>query len=311
MAFLLASSAGKLLARILACALLLCVGCVGQPGPMDDDDAVGDDDDTTSAPLVCNGHEALCDLRFDQLVLPATHNSMSNAEDGWIAPNQQAGLARQLEDGIRGMLLDTKEWNGDLYLCHGACELGSILLDDALTILGDFMEEHPGEVVTLIFQDAITPAQTAEAFERVGLTSLVYTHAEGAPWPRVGELVEEGTRLLVTAEAQGPPPAWYHHAWSLFQDTHYAFSDAASIHCDPNRGDADNALFLMNHWVDGFLGIPVEDDAAEANSASVLLAQVERCEEERGVRPHLLAVDFYAVGDLFEVVDMLNGVADK
>ena len=101
----------------------------------DDDDAVGDDDDTTSAPLVCNGHEALCDLRLDQLVLPATHNSMSNAEDGWIAPNQQVGLARQLEDGIRGMLLDTKEWNGDLYLCHGACELGSILLDDALTIL--------------------------------------------------------------------------------------------------------------------------------------------------------------------------------
>jgi hypothetical protein len=64
----------------------------------------------------------------------------------------------------------------------------------------------------------------------------------------------------------------------------------------------------MNHWVDGFFGLPVEADAAAANSAEVLRAQLERCAKERGLRPNLLAVDFYATGDLFAVVDELNGV---
>src|SRR5687768_7981316 len=31
--------------------------------------------------LRCNGHAALCDRRFDEVVFPATHNSMSNADD--------------------------------------------------------------------------------------------------------------------------------------------------------------------------------------------------------------------------------------
>jgi len=289
---------------LLFCALLL-TGCGTPLVPVDDDD-LGDDDDL-SPPMVCNGHAELCDLPFDQLVFPATHNSMSNAAEGWIAPNQQHGLRRQLEDGIRGMLIDTKEWNGELYLCHGACELGSILLADALAVLRDFLVESPSDLLVLVIQDDITSEQTAEAFAEAGLDSYVYSHNDDTDWPLVRDLVEADTRLLVSAEAGGPPPAWYHHAWDLFQDTDYAFSDASAIHCDPNRGSEDSPLFLMNHWVDGFLGVPVEADAAEANSAKVLEAQIARCDAERGLRPTLLAVDFYAAGDLFEVVDHLNG----
>jgi len=236
---------------------------------------------------------------------------MSNAEDGWIAPNQQYGMARQLQDGIRAMLLDTKEWGGELYLCHGACELGSIPLSEALGIIHDFLTQNSGEFLVLIFQDSISAAQTAAAFADSGLDSLAYAHAPGAAWPLVGDLIAANTRLLVSAESEGPPPDWYHHAWDLFQDTHYAFSDVGAIHCEPNRGAESNPLFLVNHWVDGFLGVPVEGDAAEANSASVLMDQVARCEAERGLRPTLLAVDFYAVGDLFEVVDTLNGVSPE
>jgi len=281
--------------------VLLCVACSSSTPPAGDDDDLG-------VPLVCNGHESLCDLPLDQLVFPATHNSMSNAEDGWAVPNQQFGLARQLQDGIRGMLLDTVEWNEDLYLCHGACELGSILFADALVILREFLLANPSDLLVLVFQDSISAEQTAAAFAAAGLDRYVYVHAEGESWPLVRDLVESDTRLLVSAEVGGPPPAWYHHAWDLFQDTDYAFPDASAIHCDPNRGTEDSPLFLMNHWVDGFLGVPLEGDAAEANAAAVLEAQLERCAEERGLRPTLIAVDFYASGDLFEVVDRLNGV---
>ncbi|HSI80949.1 MAG TPA: hypothetical protein VK919_09890 [Solirubrobacterales bacterium] len=56
----------------------------------------------------CNGFEALCERRIDQVALAATHNSMSAArEPGWYLPNQRYGIARQLDDGVRALLIDT------------------------------------------------------------------------------------------------------------------------------------------------------------------------------------------------------------
>ena len=59
-------------------------------------------------PKACNGYPELCGKRIDQVTIPATHNSMSAAaEPGWFLPNQRYGIVRQLDDGIRGLLIDT------------------------------------------------------------------------------------------------------------------------------------------------------------------------------------------------------------
>jgi hypothetical protein len=58
------------------------------------------------APTGCNGHEALCDRPLDEVVLPATHNAMSSGPD-WYSSQQDAPIAEQLADGIRGLLIDT------------------------------------------------------------------------------------------------------------------------------------------------------------------------------------------------------------
>jgi uncharacterized membrane protein HdeD (DUF308 family) len=55
----------------------------------------------------CNGAAALCDRPLDAVVLPATHNSMSAPLPGWFASQQDRGIAGQLQDGIRGPLIDT------------------------------------------------------------------------------------------------------------------------------------------------------------------------------------------------------------
>ena len=55
----------------------------------------------------CNGSAALCDRRLDQVIFPTSHNSMGGADvPGWMFPNQNAGIERQLSDGIRGFLID-------------------------------------------------------------------------------------------------------------------------------------------------------------------------------------------------------------
>lgn len=69
--------------------------------------------DGTPAPLesdeirACNGQARLCDRRLDQVVFPATHNSMSAAQrPGWFFANQQRPIPRQLDDGIRWLMID-------------------------------------------------------------------------------------------------------------------------------------------------------------------------------------------------------------
>lgn len=55
----------------------------------------------------CMGSARYCDLRLSDVAIPATHNSFSAAaEPGWYFANQRYGIARQLQDGIRGFLLD-------------------------------------------------------------------------------------------------------------------------------------------------------------------------------------------------------------
>lgn len=55
----------------------------------------------------CNGPRSYCELRLDQYTFPGTHNSFSAAhEPGWLIPNQRFGIARQLDAGIRGFMLD-------------------------------------------------------------------------------------------------------------------------------------------------------------------------------------------------------------
>ncbi|HEY0276803.1 MAG TPA: hypothetical protein VGC32_00905 [Solirubrobacterales bacterium] len=64
---------------------------------------------TTSDPdaQTCNGSASLCGKRLDQVVFPGTHNSYAASDQpGWHFATQRYGIERQLDDGIRALLLD-------------------------------------------------------------------------------------------------------------------------------------------------------------------------------------------------------------
>ena len=61
---------------------------------------------TATSARTCNGAAALCDLRLDEVSLATTHNSMNSAADAFRFPNQERGIEAQLEDGVRGFLVD-------------------------------------------------------------------------------------------------------------------------------------------------------------------------------------------------------------
>ena len=310
-------------ARYGSALALLAVACGSEPAPTPASSSTstssasssgtpasssGDVDSSESSggdPLPCNGAPQLCTRPYDTVVFPGTHNTHAATEAGFtpLAANQTHPLATQLDDGIRVLLLDVVADGDALALCHGPCDLGSIPHLDALSEIDAFVASNPREVVTIIYQDDAEQADVVADLEAAGLVDRMYAHGGGA-WPTLGELIDAGTTLVVTAERGGSPPAWYHHVWDEAWDTGYQWTSIAEFDCEPNRGSPDHALFLLNHWVSTAVGLSNESAAEQANALDTLLARVEACPR----LPTFIAVDFYDQGDLFEAVASLNGL---
>ena len=311
----------------------------------------------------CEGHAALCDRPLDEVVLPATHNSMSAPLPGWFSSEQERGIGGQLQDGIRGLLFDTHygdkladgkvrtvfeskadldlvknqdgvseesfeaalrlrerigfrgEGKRGIYLCHTFCELGATPLSSGLNDIHDFLVTHPDDVVVVINQDYVTPADFVKAMGDAGLTRYAFTPPDDGDWPTLREMIDADQRLVVLAENHAGAAPWYQLAYKrLTEETPYAFPSASLLtsqanlagSCKANRGPDSAPLFLINHWVSTD-PIPKPSDAKKVNAYDRLLARARECRRIRKHLPNLLAVNFYKEGDLFRVVDTLNG----
>ena len=204
-----------------------------------------------------------------------------------------------------------------IYLCHGFCELGAVSLDSALADIRASLVANPDAVVMIINQDeGVTPTDIERAFERAGLLDLVYRGPLG-PFPTLRQMIDSDQRLVVMAENDAGAVPWYHLAYaSALQETPFRFRSAAALtdesalanSCRDNRGPASAPLFLLNHWVDTSPA-PRPSLAEIVNDRAALLHRARTCERIRDRIPNLVAVDFYRRGDLFGVVDALNGVS--
>ena len=256
-------------------------------------------------PAACNGSPALCERRFDEVSYPTTHNAMSNADEGWIAPNQTHPLRVQLTDGVRGLMLDTHEnADGVPSLCHGACAWGETPLVTALHEIATFLRCNPREVVTLIFEAYITPEQTDAAFVESGLVDFVHTQHPGDPWPTLAEMIAGDHRLVALTDDPAGSPAYYHHVWDLAWDNPYAAETPEDLSCELGRGDPANSLFILNHFLTAPTGDPAL--AEQINHNPFFLTRAQTCAAETGDHPNFVTVDFHDIGDLFEVTATLD-----
>jgi hypothetical protein len=208
---------------------------------------------------------------------------------------------------IRNTLVGTDTGQHRLYLCHGFCELGASPLEPTLRDIRDFLVLHPDEVLLLDIEDYIAPQDMANAFQNAGLVDLVYKGPLGPPWPTLRQMIASGQRVLVVIESGKPGVPWLFPAYPTFRETPYTFHKPDDFSCRPNRGGDTGSLFLLNHWIDT-APTPKPSNAAIVNAYRFLLARADDCEKERKHLPNVIAVDFYKTGDLFRVVDHLNGV---
>ncbi len=203
-----------------------------------------------------------------------------------------------------------------IYLCHSFCELGATKLSEVLAQLRDFAIANPNEVMVVINQDSITPADFVAAVREAGLEQLAYRGSLTGKLPSLRAMIDSGQRIVFLAEQKAGSAPWYRTVYSeAVQETPYAFERVSQLtdpaefaaSCTPNRGPESAPLFLLNHWVTT-APLPLPSQAERVNAYAPLLARARACERVRDRLPNLVAVNFYERGDLLAVVDTLNGV---
>ncbi|MCF3170072.1 hypothetical protein IPZ64_24620 [Streptomyces violaceoruber] len=292
-----------------------------------------------SAPRPCLGGSRLCDLRYDEAAYLTSHNAMSTTADRFIGPLQDPDITTQLNTGVRALQLDTYRWERPqdiaarldspeftpeqrrlisgavdkanpprpgLWLCHGVCRAGAVELVPALKGIGDWLRDHPTEIVTLIVQDDIGPEETEEAFHAAGLDDLLHTPDPDphAPWPTLGEMIDSGRRLVVFAEKADGPAPWYRNFYRYGMETPFAFRSPSEMTCAPHRGGTGKQLFLLNHFITNAGGSRL--DAGRVNARDWVLERARACEARRGSPVNFIAVDYTTIGDAAGAVDELN-----
>lgn len=194
------------------------------------------------------------------------------------------------------------------YLCHALCVLGSTAWEPLMVEVKAWLDQHPRQVITFVLQDEVSPATTAQVFRDSGLLPYVYTPTGDGEWPTLEQMIDSGHRIVVMAENQGGGAAypWLLSAFHEMQETPFDAVQVSDLSCRENRGNPDATLFQVNHWLNQSLARV--SASRLANSAAVLGPRLDRCQQERGLLPNIVAVDYYNEGDLFGQVRRLNGL---
>jgi hypothetical protein len=257
----------------------------------------------------CNGDTALCNRRFDQVCFLYTHNAY-NYRGAHRYPNQNLEITAQLAMGVRGMMLDIYWRRGHAMVYHQSRLLGHRPLQDDLAAIKTFLDSHPREVMSIIFESYITPEQLAGELGKAGLLPYLHAQQQDLLWPTLQAMIANGRRLVIFSEKdRGNPYPWLHHVWDHATENDWSNHSNSDFDTGYNRGDSTNQLFLLNHFITHKrLGYGLEDSARVANKKEALRRHALAVWLEKGRLPNFIAVDFVEIGDAKRAVDWVNSL---
>ncbi|MBB3226307.1 hypothetical protein FHW69_000897 [Luteibacter sp. Sphag1AF] len=269
------------------------------------------------------------DRRFDQYTWVTTHNAFNT----WLSPvpNQSRNITRQLNDGVRALMLDLHEHQGGVWVCHASCLLGGYPLSNYLNQhIIPFLARNPEAVLTLHLEDHSTRRELHSELLRVpGLGALTFDPQRwsSTEWPTLREMIARHQRLVIfdlnrenagdyplldgTATILASQDGTSENFWELGKTTLTHDNGCRSRWPDVGLGPAPVAfegktwqrLFVMNH----FHALSEYFHAGVDNRYDVLRDRVYgHCMDAAGRVPNYLAIDYYEQGDAFELAGVIR-----
>ncbi|KAJ9683057.1 hypothetical protein PVL29_018868 [Vitis rotundifolia] len=268
-------------------------------------------------------------LPFNKYSFLTTHNSFAISGEpshtGFprlTTTCQEDSVTDQLRNGVRGLMLDTYDFKGDVWLCHsfdGKCfdftAFGPAI--DTFKEIEAFLSANPTEIVTLILEDYVrTPNALTKVFTDAGLMKYWFPvksmPQNGQDWPLVSDMIAKNQRLVVFTSAKYKQNSeGIAYQWNYMVENQYGDGGLQSGNCtargeSPPLNDKTKSLVLVNY----FSSTPLKLDTCELNSKT-LLSMLDTCCGAAGNRwANFVAVNFYKRSDgggTFQAVDTMNG----
>ncbi|KAG6479586.1 hypothetical protein ZIOFF_063053 [Zingiber officinale] len=153
-------------------------------------------------------------LPFNKYAYLTTHNSFAIVGEPSRTgvprvtfTNQEDSVTEQLNNGVRALMLDTYDFEDDIWLCHsngGKCRDFTAFEPaiDTMKEIEAFLSANPSEIVTLILEDYVeTPNGLTKLFNDSGLMKYWFPVSNmpqnGQDWPLVSDMVANNQRLIV------------------------------------------------------------------------------------------------------------------
>ena len=290
----------------------------------------------------CNGHRELCNRRYSNITQIASHGSPFIG----ILPteNQNADIPTQLNAGIRFLQAQTHlNAFGKLSLCHTSCLMEDAgLLEDYLSVIKEWLDTHPHEVVTLLLVNGdahagVNAIHFDGPFRKSGILPYAYVPPFSPSssshnskkwtldsWPTLSEMLANHTQLVTfldTGASQSQIP-YLLNEFSYFWETPFDTTDPSFSQCTVDRpahlseAIKNERMYIVNHFLDTKIGngmlVPDRRDAKKTNAVKgkgSIGEQVTLCERMHGGRkPKGVLVDYFEVGGVFEAQDLINGL---
>src|ERR1700744_3864831 len=260
------------------------------------------------------------DQPFDRYTWLTTHNSFNYLLAP--VPNQTNRIPTQLNDGVRGLMLDFHESGGRVYICHGICLAGELTLERTFNEqIMPFLQSHPNAILTVHVEDLTSRSALHEALNGVpGLARITFDPKRwNTPdWPTPRQMIDAGQRLLIfnlksdnsgdfavdegnvhiMASTDGTVENYWSLGDTIFSHDYSCKSRWSNIPLDRKSvafpGKSWNRLFVMNQ----FHGVSEPLHAGLDNRFDWLLDRVDNyCAAPARRKPNFIAVDHYGHGD--------------
>ncbi|KAJ4779597.1 PI-PLC X domain-containing protein [Rhynchospora pubera] len=252
---------------------------------------------------------------FNRYSWLTTHNSYaitgekSATGSALISPtNQEDTVTSQLQNGVRGLMLDMYDFNNDVWLCHsygGVCYNYTAFQQaaNALQEIKTFLDGNPNEVVTIFIEDYTKIGSIPTLFNSSGLMKYWFPVSQmpqkGGDWPLLSDMIKNNYRLLVfTSKSAKQAAEQVAYEWNFVVENQYGDLGMVPGKC-PNRNesssmdDTTKSLVLINFFPENPNSI-----SACSNNSAPLLSMVNTCHNASANRwANYIAVDFYKRSD--------------
>ena len=249
----------------------------------------------------CNGSKDLCNKRYNEVAYLTTHNAFNSKQDSFLFPNQKSNIAKQLNNGVRALMIDVYDDNGSTVVYHAYKFLGSQPLSVYLNDIKYFLENNPNEIITIILESYTSSNAIEYEISKVGLLDYLHIQDVNSLWPTIQSMINSNKRLVIFSDKNdaSEKQSWYHYLWDFAVENKYG-----EINCEFNRGNPKNSLFIFNHFVTSLTGS--KDNANKVNSFKYLMNHITNCKDLKNKFPNFITVDFYEIGESIDVVSKLN-----